>query len=114
MIRFSIAVCALLGVAACASPQQSQNLRDQRLVRQFPNPADRVGLHVVFASGRGFITSYQPQVIPEQVALARTGQVCRATGQGNQAVLANRLSGSTATLGNGSQVPIAQFKANCV
>ncbi|MEM6385119.1 MAG: hypothetical protein AAF718_02670 [Pseudomonadota bacterium] len=121
LARFSKPALALLiatTLAACSvSPEQAQENRDTRLEKQFPKPADRAGLYIVWQSSYGkFNVEYLANEISEATAVGRVGPLCRKLGQGDTAKLAERWTAMnrTVTLGDGSKAPVRAVKVNCV
>lgn len=110
------AVLGLVGIlAACVSPQQAEKNRATRLEKQFPNPADRVGMFIVFPSSDQFTVSYVPSQVSQFVALRRIDQLCAGAGLGTKAVLIQQepaFSGQK-ELGDGTSINVRAFSAGC-
>ncbi len=102
-------------LAACVSPQQAEKNRATRLERQFDNPADRVGMFIVFAKNDKFTVSYIPAQVSEYAALRRVDQLCEGAGLGTRAVLVQQepAFGGPKVLSDGGTVNVRAFSAEC-
>lgn len=105
-------------VSGCSvSPEQAQINREARLAQQFPNPADRQGMYIVWQSTVSkFNVEYLANEITEANAVSRVGQLCRKLGQGSDARLVERWTAMNrnVTLGDGSTAPVRAVKVDCV
>ena len=113
-----IALALIALVSGCSvSPEQAQINRDVRLAEQFPNPADRQGMYIVWQSTIGeFNVEYLANEISEATAVSRIAPLCRQLGQGSDARLAERWTAMSrnVTLGDGNTAPVRAVKVACV
>ncbi len=114
---FCLSAILLMALSACTvSPEQAQTNRDARLADQFPNPADRQGMFIVFQDGLDkFVVEYLPQEISEATAVSRIAQLCQNVGQGTSVELEERLPKLTqnSILANGQSVPVRAVRVAC-
>ncbi|MEJ8563004.1 hypothetical protein QTO30_18500 [Yoonia sp. GPGPB17] len=111
-----ISICTLLLLAAaCVSPEQAQRNREARLANQFPDPADRVGMYIMFQSNETFIVQYFPSEVSRDVVLSRMDQWCVNAGLGSVAVTAEEpnFRSFNATLAGGETREVRSFQVNC-
>ncbi len=103
-------------LASCASPEQAQVNRDARLAKQFPNPADRVGMYIMFQNNAEFMLTYLPSMVSQDVAVQRMDQWCVKAGLGRVATLGAPSSTApfTATLGDGSRAEVRSINIKCL
>lgn len=106
---------ALAALSACVPPEQAAVNRAGFMAKVFPNPADRQGIHLVFAVDRSFMVSYYPDQISEAEVLYRVSSLCARSGIGNQAVHGPKPTiRDIKDLGNGQKVIAHDFVAKCV
>ena len=114
--RGLVVLASIAVLASCASPEQAQVNRDARLAKQFPNPADRVGMYILFQNDDEFTLTYLPSKVSQDVAVQRMDQVCVKTGLGRVATLGapSSIAPFTATLGDGSLAEGRSIDIKCL
>lgn len=113
----TVPVLIALVAGCCVSSEQAQVNRDNRLAKQFPDPADRKGMYIFWQSTVGkFNVEYLANDISEATALSRIVPLGQKLGQGTDARLVERRTAMNrnVTLGDGSTAPARAFKLDYV
>lgn len=114
MKKVLFVVLAGLALAAC-TPEAAKKNREALIAEFFPDPADRVGLELVFPvnDGRKLEIIYNPAVVSQETVMERAAKHCANRFEKDVSLTKGPTEG-TRTLEDGTKIPMIQNWIKCV